>query len=228
MYYIECDSICDFSHEAVNTETHKRSTQKHMKLKKHLKFKRFISTVLSVMITFALFSAVIPAASADSVNRTWNSWFRNQLSTDARVFYDAMVQMYDEGTFKTGTESLDLTKAGYISQEKAAAYMNMNTSYFSRFFHKLTGITFCRYLNHIRTEKAIELLRAASDASVTEISNLCGFTTIRNFNRIFKCLTGYAPKSLPKDFILKTEFSLLNENSADPNIKDGTLVEDIR
>lgn len=85
-----------------------------------------MSAFLTVMLIFVcLFAAM---ASADAAG-AWASYFRDQLSADARVFYDAMVKMYEDGTLKTGAESLDLTEAGFLSQEKVAAYMNeMNLS----------------------------------------------------------------------------------------------------
>lgn len=113
----------------------------------------------------------------------------------------------------------------FYDLKNAAAYMGMNVSYFSRFFHKLTGTTFSSYLNHVKTLKAVSMLRSSSDFSVTEIAGRCGFATIRNFNRIFKSVTGYSPTSLPENFVLKEKISLLKEDSSDPNARGSTLVE---
>ena len=76
------------------------------------------------------------------------------------------------------------------SFEKAVSYMHMSDAYFSRFFKKISGMTFSQYLNHIRVNKAIDLIRSG-EQSMTEISRLCGFDTIRNFNRVFRQITGY-------------------------------------
>lgn len=99
----------------------------------------------------------------------------------------------------------------------AASFMKMNYCYFSRLFHKLMGLTFSQYLNFVRCENAIRLLRSDENMSVTEISSHCGFASIRNFNRIFKEFTGYTPKTLPEDFIMKDSFTILNESSTPPN-----------
>lgn len=89
-----------------------------------MKLKKLMSVILSVALVLTSFTTLMPSANAAVTSGVWNSYFRDQLSDDARVFYDAMLQMYEDGTFKTGTESFDLTENGLLSQEKAAAYMN--------------------------------------------------------------------------------------------------------
>ena len=53
-------------------------------------------------------------------------------------------------------------------------------------------MTFSMYLNHIRVNKAIDLIQN-TDLSMTEIAMNCGFETIRNFNRVFKEIMGCTP-----------------------------------
>lgn len=65
------------------------------------------------------------------------------------------------------------------SFSRAVEYMNMSEAYFSRFFKKISGMTFSMYLNHIRVNKAIDLIRN-TEMSMTEIAMNCGFETIRN------------------------------------------------
>lgn len=62
-------------------------------------------------------SEEIPGGKADR-------YFYDQLSDPAKVFYDAMAGMYEDGTFKTGTESVELTGEGALTQEDVAAYMD--------------------------------------------------------------------------------------------------------
>ena len=82
----------------------------------------------------------------------------------------------------------------------AAKFMNMNASYLSRVFTEKTGVHFMYYVNCMRIQRAIKLIKSGNH-SMTEISNLCGFGTIRNFNDIFKKYTSYAPSALPKNFV---------------------------
>ena len=46
-------------------------------------------------------------------------------------------------------------------------------------------MNFTDYVNHYRIQLAREYL-SETDKNITEIADLCGFDTIRNFNRIFK------------------------------------------
>lgn len=107
----------------------------------------------------------------------------------------------------------------------AAAFMGMSDAYFSRYFRATTGITFSQYLNYVRTDNAVRMLHSQADATVTEISERCGFGTIRNFNRIFKELTGYSPKKLPPDFALDEKFSYPSDAPFNPTLYDCELIE---
>ena len=72
-----------------------------------------------------------------------------------------------------------------------ARYAGMETSAFSRFFRRHTGVPFIQYLGRLRINRACELL-IASDMPVTDICYACGFNNVSNFNRHF-----LAAKSMP-------------------------------
>ena len=93
----------------------------------------------------------------------------------------------------------------FYTLDKAAEFMIMNPAYFSRLFHKL--------------------LKTRIDLSVTEISAQCGFATIRNFNRIFKKFTGYTPSGLPKNFVMKENFTDADAPDDNPTIVGSELLE---
>lgn len=113
----------------------------------------------------------------------------------------------------------------YFDLTSAADFIGMNPAYFSRLFHSLTGMTFSQYLNRVRVEKAVEILKSNDDVSMTEVSLRCGFDSIRNFNRIFKKYTGYTPRALPKDFILRQRLINLNETASNPTMAECELIE---
>lgn len=46
------------------------------------------------------------------------------------------------------------------------------------------------------------MLRSGEKTSITDVSVRCGFNTIRNFNRAFRDITGYSPRTLPEDYEL--------------------------
>ena len=109
------------------------------------------------------------------------------------------------------------------SFSRAVEYMNMSEAYFSRFFKKISGMTFSMYLNHIRVNKAIDLIQN-TEMSMTEIAMNCGFETIRNFNRVFKQITGYAPRELPDGYVLNLRSNSGNDTDFDPTITTSELM----
>lgn len=108
----------------------------------------------------------------------------------------------------------------------AVEYMNMSEAYFSRFFKRISGMTFSIYLNHIRVNKAIDLIRKR-DMSMTEIAMHCGFDTIRSFNRVFKQITGYSPRELPDNYILNLRSNSGNASDFDPTLTTSELMTEL-
>lgn len=121
-------------------------------------------------------------------------------------------------------EQINLNYA-YFTFEDAVKIMNMNYSYFSRFFHNVIGIPFAKYLNCVKVEKACELLLENKDTPIKQIADLCGFTTIRNFNRIFKSYTGYSPKEIPDNYVFNGLAINTSLNSTNPTSSLTKLVE---
>lgn len=111
-----------------------------------------------------------------------------------------------------------------ITFEQAYDFMAMDEAYFCRYFKRSTGMSFTQYLNHIRIDNAIRLLKADPSASVTSIAFACGFGSIRHFNKVFKDLTGYAPSTLPDGFTL-TERAFHTDNEFNPTLSDCVLLE---
>ena len=109
------------------------------------------------------------------------------------------------------------------SFSRAVEYMNMSEAYFSRFFKRISGMTFSMYLNHIRVNKAIDLIQN-QDMSMTEIAMNCGFDTIRNFNRVFRQITGHSPRELPDGYVLNLRSNSGNNSDFDPTINTSELM----
>jgi AraC-like DNA-binding protein len=107
-----------------------------------------------------------------------------------------------------------------ITFDEAAKISGYTPTYFSRMFKRLSNMTFSEYLNYIKVEKAVSLIKEKK-MSVTEISSHCGFSTIRNFNRVFKTVTGFTPSTLPKDFTLNTP---INSGSFNPTNSSSKLL----
>lgn len=129
-----------------------------------------------------------------------------------------------EEAFKRLLEDIGERFAEYTFEE-AVHFMGMSDAYFSRYFKAMAGTTFSQYLNYVRTDNAVRLLRSGEDMTMTEIAERCGFATIRNFNRIFREFTGSAPSRLPKDFVLGEQFSYQSEQAFTPTLYDCELIE---
>lgn len=112
----------------------------------------------------------------------------------------------------------------FITFKDAVCHSGYSASHFSKTFKKLTGMNFSEYLNIIKVENAIALLCHNND-TITSISQKCGFSTIRNFNRVFKKVTGYPPLSLPKDFTIDTGLRISGTDRFDPTDESSILIQ---
>ena len=109
-----------------------------------------------------------------------------------------------------------------ITFQEMAEYMHFSDPYFSKVFHSIFGMTFTQYLNTVRIVAAIEKIKN-SNLSVTEIAVDCGFNTIRNFNRVFKKLTGYTPNCLPTNYVFL--YSLRDGYGLNPTLNCTEILE---
>lgn len=78
-----------------------------------------------------------------------------------------------------------------------AKEVGMSPTYFSRFFKKTTGETFCSCLNRIRLFNAHNDL-VNSDLSITEIALNNGFANVKSFIEMFKREFGLTPLKYKK------------------------------
>ncbi|MCB0836364.1 MAG: AraC family transcriptional regulator [Bacteroidia bacterium] len=81
-----------------------------------------------------------------------------------------------------------------ISLEEIAAEINMTVPAFCRYFKKLSGKTFTRFVNEFRVVHACKLL-SEKPSSITEICYESGFNNFSHFNKIFKETTGKSPSA---------------------------------
>jgi AraC-like DNA-binding protein len=84
-----------------------------------------------------------------------------------------------------------------ITLEKISSVANFSEFYFTRFFKEATGMTFGKYLNNFRVEKAVELLKSEDDP-ITEIVFKSGFGSIKTFNRVFRQIKSCSPTAYKK------------------------------
>lgn len=77
--------------------------------------------------------------------------------------------------------------------EEVAIQSFLSRSYFSHLFKAISGQNFSEYLQNLRINEACHLLKT-TDKKVTEILTDVGFKDIKNFNRLFKKITGTTPR----------------------------------
>ena len=79
-----------------------------------------------------------------------------------------------------------------LSLYMVAEQVGISPSYLSRLFKQEMQASFVDYVNSVRVEKSLELLRS-SDLKIKDIAFQTGFNSMQNFFRIFKKLVGVTP-----------------------------------
>jgi AraC family L-rhamnose operon transcriptional activator RhaR len=116
----------------------------------------------------------------------------NGHSTKRNIMLDPRVQMA-HSRFETQYHSTSCFRDILSS-------LKINQRYFIRIFKKEIGLPPLKYLNHIRIEKACELLLYTND-DIVQIAYDVGYGDLTHFNRLFKKLIGMSPTQF-RSFIL--------------------------
>ncbi|MEY4736602.1 MAG: hypothetical protein RL302_921 [Pseudomonadota bacterium] len=117
--------------------------------------------------------------------------------TDYRLLSNAQIQSVDNDAQLDQINAIlsritdNLTEP--LSAADLAQELGMNESRFSRFFRRATGNTFTDFVNHVRINRACQLLME-SDRQITAIGYEVGFNNIANFNRRFLDIKGLTPR----------------------------------
>ena len=85
-----------------------------------------------------------------------------------------------------------------LSLDKVAAEIGISKYHLSRYFSQKIGCSFTRYLNNLRAQHAMMLLRT-TDLQLSEICYESGFESTSTFYRAFSSLYGMAPGSFSHD-----------------------------
>src|SRR5271165_714487 len=87
-----------------------------------------------------------------------------------------------------------------IEFAKLSKRFHMDQASLCRFFKRATGRTMTAYLNELRVGAAAQLL-INTDDSILDIGFRVGFGNYSNFNRQFKRIKGFGPRTLRRQFV---------------------------
>ena len=87
-----------------------------------------------------------------------------------------------------------------IPLEEIAALANMTVPSFCRYFKRISGKNFTRFVNEVRIVHACKLL-TEQQLSISDVSFESGFNNFSHFNRQFKNITGKSPSQYRKQFV---------------------------
>lgn len=117
---------------------------------------------------------------------------------------------YSDEILRIVSKALEYVSKNYveITERDVADYCNLSYSYFSRIFKKVMKQSFSEYLNSYRITKAEQLL-SSTDKSISEISEILGFSTPSYFIHQFKTKREMSPKQYRMNFARKNEKTML-------------------
>jgi two-component system response regulator YesN len=78
------------------------------------------------------------------------------------------------------------------SRENAARVASLESTYFSRRFKDVVGVTFALWNASVRVDTARHLLRT-TNRQVRDIANAVGYDSVTTFERAFRKMTGVCP-----------------------------------
>jgi AraC-like DNA-binding protein len=90
-----------------------------------------------------------------------------------------------------------------ITLDDVAREACMTPQAFCRYFKKHTRHTFISFLNEMRINEACKKLTGNKYESISVVAYKCGFTSITNFNRVFKSIMGNSPRRYLDSYLNK-------------------------
>lgn len=144
---------------------------------------------------------------ADYLNRGRERWKEKIYAQSIFcVFINCWITRQQEKQGSTEGETADSQIITYIFEhlseeltiEAIAREIGWNPRKLSENFKRKYQIKLLDFISNVRIERSATLLYA-TNISITEISSLCGFASLRNFNRAFKNRMGMTPSDYRRE-----------------------------
>ncbi|OLO26318.1 hypothetical protein BTR23_23430 [Alkalihalophilus pseudofirmus] len=118
---------------------------------------------------------------------------------------DTFLADQSNSVIETMNNYIDIHLTDKLTLDQMSGIVHLHPQYISRLFKQVTGMTFTEFITMKRLEKSKELL-IQSNKSISEISELCGFTDPNYFTRVFRKFEGQPPKQFRQnEKLLKKE-----------------------
>lgn len=89
-----------------------------------------------------------------------------------------------------------------LSLHAAAEHLNVNASYLSTHFKKITGCSYTEYVNRKRIDHSLLLLNT-TPLQIQTIAQYCGIPDLNYFSKLFKKYIHQSPSAYRKDLLKK-------------------------
>lgn len=118
----------------------------------------------------------------------------NQLNEWLKRVLTALVECLENGSIvNKAKEFIQNHYAERVSLSDVAGYLQISEGHLSRLFKRDASQSFTQYLIQVRIDAAIDYMQH-TNLKVYEIAELVGYASTEQFSRMFKKVTGKAPK----------------------------------
>ncbi|RWY55528.1 helix-turn-helix domain-containing protein [Mucilaginibacter gilvus] len=87
-----------------------------------------------------------------------------------------------------------------LTLDEVARVAHLTPNAFCRYFKKHTRTTFIAFVNKVRVNEACKMLLNGSLNNIADVAYSCGFSSITNFNYVFKNIAGKSPRDYINDY----------------------------
>lgn len=157
-----------------------------------------IAIIICIALTIIIAIEIINQKKLKKKNKVLAQNIRNmhQLAKQKEEDNDRLVQETDAEPnpeyITIGNTIVDYIKTSkcYLSancgRETIKDALGVSEQILSKSVPLVTGMTFVNYINRLRLDYAIDLLENHPEVNINKISTMCGFGTLRQFQRVFK------------------------------------------